>query len=695
MFVALLALGTAPLVIPPAAQAADAHASLRVVQVSPSVPPPTTAITPLDVTIEITNTTSTSLTDMKLLIVREPPLLSTRDLRRALNSPVEGGSQLSRLPSVPVAGELAPKQTRTITVALQTSTDASAPNTLCLCRTGVYPLDFSLQAATGSTSDVAEQGWTQTYIPSTGDAQMTVSWLWPLLDRPHRTIADGVFFDDDLAASVAPGGRLDRALAALEDATSVSDVTLILDPEVLDELIVMTQGYRVVTAAGNTAGTGGHDASAWLARFKVVLSRVDGYSLTPFADPDVDALTRAGMSWQPELPPAVSQRLASVLGITNRHDIAWPAGETITAAALSPLVNDGAQAVLVNAATLPGSATSSGGHVELEGSTASALVESADVSAQLDSVVDVGGHGLGALPALVSSAVMPALDETNNFLILAPQRWVDADPQAAAAAINATASGPFRPLGLRAALVAVPTYPGGPLAQPSGAQDQEVPASQLELAAAAMTTATTVSTTVSAADAVSLLEGYPAARQRGAASGWRVDHDAAVQFSAILTGQAALLNDAIRIVPPANRSYNLASNDSPLLLTVLNTLPYTASVVVGVSSVGDVRGFRANDSSVQEIPAGSQVTVHVDTHVDRSGHFVVSATLSTPAGVPLGRPQRLSIYSRALGTIGVVITIVAGSILAIALIIRFSRRISAWQRRRRSGAEQRGVEVGS
>jgi uncharacterized membrane protein YbaN (DUF454 family) len=45
-----------------------------------------------------------------------------------------------------------------------------------------------------------------------------------------------------------------------------------------------------------------------------------------------------------------------------------------------------------------------------------------------------------------------------------------------------------------------------------------------------------------------------------------------------------------------------------------------------------------------------------------------------PSGASFGAALPLSIYSSALGTIGVVITVVAGAILLLALAWRFVRR---------------------
>ena len=89
---------------------------------------------------------------------------------------------------------------------------------------------------------------------------MQVSWVWPLLDRPHRSTGESVFTDDGLATSLA-GGRLDRLLQTvqlvLEQSPSLS-MTLLVDPDLIDEVAVMAAGsYRVQTSGTSTAaGTG-------------------------------------------------------------------------------------------------------------------------------------------------------------------------------------------------------------------------------------------------------------------------------------------------------------------------------------------------------------------------------------------------------------------------------------------------------
>jgi small-conductance mechanosensitive channel len=170
-----------------------------------------------------------------------------------------------------------------------------------------------------------------------------------------------------------------------------------------------------------------------------------------------------------------------------------------------------------------------------------------------------------------------------------------------------------------------------------------------------------------------LLGSFPSAIQASESAGWANDPESADTFSSRLGDEVTALTRSIQIVRPSRGSYSLASSSAPLLVTVLNTLPVAVTIRVALSSARGVAGFRA-DQVVQTIPANSRRTIKVQAHVSRSGRFRIDAQLSSPAGGALGEPLELTIYSSALGTIGVVITIIALAVLVLALINRFVRR---------------------
>ena len=76
-----------------------------------------------------------------------------------------------------------------------------------------------------------------------------MNFVWPVVDRPHLGVG-GVFLDEDLLAAISPGGRLATLLDGLTDPAAsrlpAGSVTVVIDPQLLDELDRMTGAYRVV-----------------------------------------------------------------------------------------------------------------------------------------------------------------------------------------------------------------------------------------------------------------------------------------------------------------------------------------------------------------------------------------------------------------------------------------------------------------
>src|SRR6185312_16579194 len=87
-----------------------------------------------------------------------------------------------------------------------------------------------------------------TASPADGTA-IPVGLFWPITDMPHLGVG-GVFLNDDLAASIAPRGRLSVLLGQLAAMTSPRSFTVVIDPALLDELDLMTRGYRVAATRG-------------------------------------------------------------------------------------------------------------------------------------------------------------------------------------------------------------------------------------------------------------------------------------------------------------------------------------------------------------------------------------------------------------------------------------------------------------
>ena len=353
----ILALGTAPMALSPAAAqgAPLTPSSVRVgvLGVSPSTPAPSDTPQPLTIALTLVNTTDQTLNGLRVLGDRGNPINSQAALDAAIAQPRPPDPFLDS-PIKPVKDVLVNLGAGGSTsVQFVTRTSRQVGDGLCLCADAIYPLYFTVHYLDTSGTD-RTVGTVQTYLPAFGTSTpqpVQVSWVWPLIDRPHRLDSDTVFFDDDLATSVSTG-RLDRALRVVEQVGAAVPMTLVLDPELLDELAVMSTGryqVQISPTARPTAGTGADQAAAWLGRLSAVLTADTGLDvrLTAPADPDVDSLTAHGLAWSPALGPAAEARVENALaGFTAPTTLAWPATTTVHPATLSALRARGATTVL-------------------------------------------------------------------------------------------------------------------------------------------------------------------------------------------------------------------------------------------------------------------------------------------------------------------------------------------------------------
>jgi hypothetical protein len=174
--------------------------------------------------------------------------------------------------------------------------------------------------------------------------------------------------------------------------------------------------------------------------------------------------------------------------------------------------------------------------------------------------------------------------------------------------------------------------------------------------------------------AATLVDALPAAIQRAESSAWRAppNLDAAATYAQALTDQIETLRSGVHLVKPSGGTYTLASTDSPLPITITNTLPYSVRVRIKIVVTS---GINPEQVGVVPIEANQTKTVNVPATTDRSGLIQIQVLLQAPNSLPLGIAVGMTVRSTALGFIGVIITIVAGVVLGVALLWRIIRRL--------------------
>jgi len=536
--------------------------------------------------------------------------------------------------------------------------------------------------------------------------------FWPLADRPR--LAAGVpggttpvrLVDDELAAELAPGGRLEALLAAVESATGPAldpdgdlarAVCLAVDPDLLVTVNAMTAGYVVNdgpdlgTATPTRPGTGQDAATAWLDRLRALAQRL---CVTPtvYAQADLDAVARIG---DPGLAAAATTAGADIvdriLGVSATRGVTLLGDGPLTAAAVTLLAGQG-ETVVVAPAALAADDTATADLTPVRygprivaapfdpavsaalaaagasPATPAYLDDSLTIPLRRDSAV---ARRESALGAVLWRALHPDT-EPRSQIVVPPPTW-SPRPDDARAVLTAAASA------IRAGLATprpVPVLVGQ--ARTVGATDRSADPGR-----AADPGRIDDDIVSGMAAAVGRIWGLTAALGEDVRTGLT-----GMQYTAPL--REDLLRGLSQAVPPADRndaagrrldrvtrtvddlfrgvtvidpggSYTLATERSPLPLALRNDLPLPIRVRLGIDAPP---GMEVTDLGVIELPPG-YLPVRVPIEVHFTQRVAVDVGLRTADGLPLGEPVRLSVHSNAYGKWLFILTLSAGAVLVL------------------------------
>ncbi|WP_280498781.1 hypothetical protein [Nocardia cyriacigeorgica] len=287
---------------------------------------PTTVTTTSDplltVSGTVTNIGDRVVDDVSVRVQRARAIAEPSGLRTALR--LDQANYEVAGPFEDVAERLSPGQRRQFTLSIALRADDTGAS-LDITAPGVYPLLLNVngEPAYGSQARLddarfllpvlglppASAGDTEA-VPPAPAPPVATTLVWPLADRP-RLVAGRAgtvdelpeLTDDELASSLAKGGRLEQLLDALEtvlgsdagrDKRLASSVCVAVDPDLLLTVEAMTGDYRVLASPSDPggatrAGTGSEHAKAWLDRLRSLASSMCTVAL-PFAQVDLSAL---------------------------------------------------------------------------------------------------------------------------------------------------------------------------------------------------------------------------------------------------------------------------------------------------------------------------------------------------------------------------------------------------------------------
>jgi hypothetical protein len=550
-----------------------------------------------------------------------------------------------------------------------------------------------------------------------------ITMLWPLADRPR--LSPGVpggtipvrLVDDDLATSLAAGGRLDILLSAAEVATShdvdpdgaVSHaLCLAVDPDLLVTVNAMTGGYVVSNSPDGPAqlpgtpthpGTGQAAAAEWLNRLRTLAHHTCVAPL-PYAQADLDALQRVN-------DPGLSATATTSVGDIVDRILDVPSTRGVTLLPDGPLTSRAVGLLSANDSTV---AIAAGNlSAQDQNSDALAAVDTAPtrlspqvVVAPFDPAVGAALAGAGnspVVPTYLDSSLAVRLSHDSDTarrqdalgsifwhalqhdaaprtqLLVPPATWsLQADDAqviltALATTIRSGLAVP-RPL---PAVIAEANQPGKARAEPAqqagfdgsgrgriGDDVTGIIAGQVGrlwgLTSALTTDERTGLTGVqyTAPLREDMLRALSQSQPPDTRNGLAQERLAVV---------GKTINDlfgAVTIVNPGG-SYTLATEHSPLPLALHNGLAVPIRVRLQVDAPP---GMRVTDVGQIELPPG-YLPLRVPIEVNFTQRVAVDVTLRTPDGMRLGDPVRLSVHSNAYGKVLFAITLSAAAVLVL------------------------------
>lgn len=610
--------GAGPAAAPAAAAAPDLPLVVRLTGLTVAGADPASPVT---VTGTVTNPNPVPVYDVRARAWRSTDEIATvkqvEDALTAAETPT--GAMLTEQPAFAVTaptGTLAPGASGGFTVS-------GTLEQLGLHRDSSYWVGATVTAASVLDGDWNAYGAARTLATVPGAEPVPVVTVYELATTPAR-LRPNLFSSDELAGELGAGGRLRR----LVDAAAAPGASWVVDPELIDEVADMADGYRVVAGASTVEGAGQQAAASWLAAFRA-LPAGSGFA-TLYGRPDVvgaldaqdrDLLARASSAADAALPGV--PRVA----LLQRASIA----------ALGVLGDAGVPVLTTDAASTAPWVAALGARI--------AVARSLDEPVS-SPVLDDG--------PLTRAAAALALARARGSQI----RLVDfSDPQTQPSDALATPAW-VRPTGLAELLASTPqeeTVSLTPIVATGGLTPEltrrldALAGNLARYGSAAPTTGyDAVANRLSSAAASEAWLDFPAGR-------------AAYLAGVEARTGVAKIGQGITITSAPNVTLAAATSQFPA--TITNGLDDPIRVRVVATSQNSARlEVRPSDWVVLQ-PRDSE-TVQLTADAAGNGLVPISLRVETASGLVVSRPAEVSVEATNLGLVGWIIVVVSGVVLA-------------------------------
>ncbi|MFF5447471.1 DUF6049 family protein [Streptomyces sp. NPDC012888] len=666
----------------PTAQAADAGGvDVQLTEMTPSAPVKGDTLT---VSGTVTNTGKETINNAHVGL-RLGPALPGRDAMEEVSQrtrfrpgvdPAEIDSAYAvKIPSLPAKTG----QTFTLKVPVEK---------LSLDGDGVYQLGVSLSGSTGSRPSEQVLGIERTFLPWQPEAaakKSQLTFVWPLISSTHltaETMSDEtqtpVFLNDDLAAELAPGGRLDQMVSLGKELP----ITWVIDPDLLYTVDAMTKGYRVRVPGGKPVpGRSKAVAERWLNSLEQAVQGKKVVAL-PFADPDLASLAHRGKDVSGtlgQLRPATdkaAQAVETVLHVTPSTDFSWPVDGAIDPSIVNVATSAGAHNVLTRSDSLQetGGLGYTPSAARPIGAGATAVVADAGLSTAFEGDMLPAGNATLAVQEFLAQSLALNLQDTDaqRSFVVAPQRMPTvSQAETMAAALRGLQAGRWtQPLDLEAAARAKPdpgatTQVPGAGQYPEALRKTELPQAAFEKIRTTQNTLDHFKVILSAPDRVTIPFGNTTNREMS--TSWRGRPQESRQYRDEVQAYLIGLTEKVRLIPKTDAT--LSGHSATIPVTVQNSLVQDVQgLVLRVKSANPTRlMFDDGGEARQEVSVqGAHTqTVKFTANATASGPVEVTAQLFTKDGVPYGKEQKFTVEATEITA--TVMLVIAGGVLLLVL----------------------------
>ncbi|MFI9001523.1 DUF6049 family protein [Streptomyces sp. NPDC053541] len=577
---------------------------------------------------------------------------------------------------------------------------------LGLDEAGVYQLGVSLTGRTASQSYDRVLGIERTLLPFQPEAtekKTQIGYLWPLISTARVSAETGanqqqtpVFENDELAAELAPGGRLAEMVALGKDLP----VTWVIDPDLLASVTAMTEPYMVKNGTTEVPGRNQAVAERWLNDLEKAVQGRKVVAL-PFADPDLASLAHHGkdvpgsLSHLQQATALASTTVETILHVKPSTDFAWPVEGAVDPSIMAVATSAGARNVIARSDSFRDDLSYTPTSARPIGGGTTAIVSDAGLSTAFQGdMIRAENSTLAVQEFLAQSlAITLELPEEQRSIVVAPQRMPStAQAQAMAKGLQSLAAKRWtEPVDLQAAAAqsdpdASKRVPGGS-SYPKRLRAQELTSEAFRQMKDTRDQLDDFQVILTFPDRV--VPPFTNAISREMSTSWRGEAPSASLYRKEVQDYLRSLTQEVQLIEKSDLT--LSGRSATIPVTVQNRLLQGVDhLVLKLKSSNKTRLKLDGDSGEAArsvtIDGGHSQSVKFDTSANANGPVTMTAQLYTEDGTPYGKPMTFTVKVSEITP--TVMLVIAGGVLLLVLA-----GIRMYSQRKRAAARNAGAEA--